>query len=118
MSSAARWVGVLVGLELADGRYHPVREVELGVDASGLVTARTRDELERGDVLEPSSSRWRRVRRVFYRRARPGFSARLWKHAVSSTVAQSAPGGLTVFRHVGAAPARICPMSGDFICEG
>jgi len=121
--SAARYVGELTAVTLEGGRRVPCHPVALGVvDGVGLVTARTRAALEAGRFLRPARGQtYRRATAVFYDRDRtamgfPGGSA--WRHPLKATAFAVGPDGPTFLRLGAGAPANICPMAGDFICEG
>lgn len=126
----ARYHGQLLGVELANGRYQALPSAALGsLPDRGLVTAATDTPItvdSEGNawlvapkLYEAPAGRYQRVKAVYYRRERPGYAARRWRHALQSTfVALS--NGRAVFRWSGEAGAAVACRRppGDFICEG
>ena len=109
------YIGQLDELVFIDGEtiaIHPPMPLGL-LEGVGLVTAPTRDHLDRGLTLDAHGP-WRAVKSVNYRRRRAEGSA--WFHEVEHTEACLTPQG-PALRHVGAV-ATVCPIPGDYICGG
>lgn len=117
--SVPTYHGVLEGVTFVSGRYRRLLPLALGsVPGVGLVTAATERELLSGGWSGPvEGAPHVMVRRVWYRRARPGYGSDRWYHDVTGTAVAVLEGRVS-FLPAGAI-AHVCDRpTGDFICGG
>lgn len=116
---SAAYHGVLEGVTLERGGYLELPPLALGsVPGVGLVVAASLAALRAGRWVGPREGvLHERIRKVWYRRKRPGYAAERWFHDVRGTAVSTADGQVS-FAPAGRI-ARVCVRPpGEFICGG
>lgn len=107
-TSRVTWVGDAYQVRLDTGEEADV-QVAIGVSDGRMVSARTREDLLRGDFLKSTRTGRTPVERLWYYRERP--EGDTWYHVLEHGTVDTETGAVE-------STSVICPwVAGDFLCE-